>query len=301
MAPPYYGPLAGEHGRSLSKLLRTGVYSDLTITCGTDKYAVHKAIVCSRSSFFAAACDGELKEAKTGEIDLPEDDPVAVKMMIRYLYTQNYTPPLVPIAPEAEKASTQKPEPESDSVKRRRVGQASPSGFSSTSTINTSPGSTHNQSRGQGSTARRGGFGGSPSGPHNPSNAFSSAPAAPAPDPPSPMQPSNLVLHAKIYALGEKYGIKDLKDLALFKFTKEAADHHHSKSFMHVAHYVYGSTIKQDRGMRNAVVQTVKKHIDLLDDEEFQSVIKDTELGFDLLLILTQTRRGDLKREASSL
>ncbi|RGP74637.1 amino acid transport gap1 [Fusarium sporotrichioides] len=301
MAPPPFGPLAGEHGRSLSKLLKTGAYSDLTITCGTDKYAVHKAIVCSRSSFFAAACDGELKEAKTGEIDLPEDDPVAVKMMIRYLYTQNYTPPLVPVAPEAEKASTQKPEPESDSVKRRCVGQASPSGFSSTSTINTSPSSTHNQSRGQGSTARRGGFGGFPAGPHNPSNAFSSAPATPAPKPPAPIRPPNLVLHAKVYALGERYGIKDLKDLALFKFTNEAVDHHHSKSFMHATRYVYGSTIKQDRGMRDAVVRTLSWHVDLFEDEAFQSIIKDTELGLDLLLDLTQIRRGDLKRQASSL
>lgn len=40
------------------RLFETGAYSDLTITCGEDRYAVHKAIVCTRSPFFAAACNG---------------------------------------------------------------------------------------------------------------------------------------------------------------------------------------------------------------------------------------------------
>ena len=36
-------------------LRSSGEYSDLTITCGPDTYKVHKAIVCSQSSFFSKA------------------------------------------------------------------------------------------------------------------------------------------------------------------------------------------------------------------------------------------------------
>lgn len=36
-------------------------YSDLTITCGSDKYLLHRAIICPRSKFFDKACDGGFK------------------------------------------------------------------------------------------------------------------------------------------------------------------------------------------------------------------------------------------------
>lgn len=32
-------------------------YSDLVVLCGTDKYMLHRAIICARSKFFEAACD----------------------------------------------------------------------------------------------------------------------------------------------------------------------------------------------------------------------------------------------------
>ncbi|KAM0408862.1 hypothetical protein ACHAPD_011867 [Fusarium lateritium] len=107
MEPFHIASSYDEHDESLSKLLDTGAYSDLTITCGTDTHAVHKAIVCTRSPFFAAACDGESKKAKTGIIDLPDDDPVAVKMVIRYFYLKNYVPQEAPVAPKSENNSTQ--------------------------------------------------------------------------------------------------------------------------------------------------------------------------------------------------
>lgn len=37
------------------RLLDSGAFSDLTITCGPDSYQVHKAIVCARADFFARA------------------------------------------------------------------------------------------------------------------------------------------------------------------------------------------------------------------------------------------------------
>ncbi|KAI7237999.1 hypothetical protein KC330_g2867 [Hortaea werneckii] len=89
---------------ALRKLLDTGEYSDLTIKCGLRTFKVHKAIVCARSEYFAAACKpGAFKEGETGIIELQStadpnaakddpslDDPAAVKLMIDFLYLHDY-------------------------------------------------------------------------------------------------------------------------------------------------------------------------------------------------------------------
>ncbi|RMX80324.1 hypothetical protein D0869_07633 [Hortaea werneckii] len=85
-------------------LLDTGEYSDLTIKCGLRTFKVHKAIVCARSEYFAAACKPDaFKEGATGTIKLQStadpnvakddpslDDPAAVKLMIDFLYLHDY-------------------------------------------------------------------------------------------------------------------------------------------------------------------------------------------------------------------
>ncbi|KAI1196251.1 hypothetical protein F5X97DRAFT_220570 [Nemania serpens] len=75
---------------SLKRLYANGDYSDLTIVCNGKHYEVHKCIICPRSEFFAAACRGGFKEAREGKISLPDDDPVAVDLMIWYFYHLDY-------------------------------------------------------------------------------------------------------------------------------------------------------------------------------------------------------------------
>ncbi len=70
-------------------------------------FKVHKVILASRSFFFAAACWGDFKvgrgmnlpqnmlnlsmqEAKSNIIDLPDDNPELVKKMLEYLYSLDY-------------------------------------------------------------------------------------------------------------------------------------------------------------------------------------------------------------------
>lgn len=67
---------------SPQRLHLNGKFSDLTITCNYKQWAVHKAIICSRSGFFDGACSHQFREANTGVIDLSEDDEDAVEQMI---------------------------------------------------------------------------------------------------------------------------------------------------------------------------------------------------------------------------
>jgi hypothetical protein len=44
-----------------NSLYKDGKYSDLSIVCGESTYRAHKALLCTRSQFFAKACDGGFK------------------------------------------------------------------------------------------------------------------------------------------------------------------------------------------------------------------------------------------------
>ncbi|KAK4697472.1 hypothetical protein P7C71_g625, partial [Lecanoromycetidae sp. Uapishka_2] len=76
---------------SMENLFHSSKYSDLTIRCGEEVWRVHRNIVCQRSKFFAAACDGGFKEATTATVTLEEDDPSTVGRMLLYLYTHEYS------------------------------------------------------------------------------------------------------------------------------------------------------------------------------------------------------------------
>ncbi|KAF2104551.1 hypothetical protein NA57DRAFT_51371 [Rhizodiscina lignyota] len=78
---------------ALSTLLEAGKYSDLTIKCGARKFAVHRALICSRSGFFDGACSNAFREAQSGIIDLSEDDEEAVEHMVNYFYHLDYLSP----------------------------------------------------------------------------------------------------------------------------------------------------------------------------------------------------------------
>jgi hypothetical protein len=64
------------------RLFTSGMYSDLTIVCGTKRYQVHRALLATRSAFFEGACRNSFLEAETGVIDLSEDDAEAVEHMV---------------------------------------------------------------------------------------------------------------------------------------------------------------------------------------------------------------------------
>jgi hypothetical protein len=215
---------------SLDKLFKEGTYSDLTITCGDDEYKVHKAIICPRSSFFATACGGPFQEGRTGVVALPDDNPQAVKLMIRYLYYSDYPTYVIVQGEVVEEA-------DAASVLEEKSKRARNSEFKL------------------------------------PRHARPKVSAMP-----------NLTIHARVYALGEKYDIKGLKALALEKFKKEAIEYWDSHDFIQAVEEVYTSTIDQDRGMRDAVVQAIRVHPTVLDKALMQDVVRRLDLCFDLMM-----------------
>ncbi|KAK1762209.1 hypothetical protein QBC33DRAFT_602032 [Phialemonium atrogriseum] len=100
--------------------------------------------------------------------------------------------------------------------------------------------------------------------------------------PPGP----NLLHHSRVYALAEKYGIPSLKVLAVKKFTDETNHWRKHEDFAKAAREIYTATPDHDRGMRDAVVDTIRVYRDLLDDDDIESVLRDTRLAYDLVIDL---------------
>lgn len=98
-------------------------------------------------------------------------------------------------------------------------------------------------------------------------------------------RPSDLVVHAKVYGLAEKYLIGGLKDLAVKKFKTAAQKECPIDSFFEAAEEVYTSTIDTDRGLRDVVVTILYNHKQMLDHGKSQTALKTLDaLTYDLLM-----------------
>ncbi|KAL1837792.1 hypothetical protein VTJ49DRAFT_3402 [Mycothermus thermophilus] len=71
---------------NVTKLLRTGDLSDVTLRCGDYTLNLHKVILCSRSEWFKRALTGRFKEASTGVIEIHDVDYQAVDWVVSFIY-----------------------------------------------------------------------------------------------------------------------------------------------------------------------------------------------------------------------
>ncbi|EEU40679.1 uncharacterized protein NECHADRAFT_33838 [Fusarium vanettenii 77-13-4] len=76
---------------SLSTLLRSEKFSDMTIRCGGREFKAHRAIVCTQSTFFDRALSSNFKEAASRVVELPDDDPDVLERFLEFLYTGAYS------------------------------------------------------------------------------------------------------------------------------------------------------------------------------------------------------------------
>jgi hypothetical protein len=298
----------------LTSLYQTTKSSDLTIYCRGKTYPVHRAILRARSQFFDGACRNPFKESHQGWIDLSEDDPEAVEHMITYFYNLDYLPtPRIPSAPESyldsdlEQAQTPSlcatpTTPLSPTIpttptspQRRRlnlsmiedpllaiaaVNQPKPSAspylsrFGITSPL-CGPEDSHLLAVKQ-----------QPETPplmidtmmhDRPEQVvFSYFDEDAVPEQATNYARADLVAHAKVYAIAEQYGIRDLKVLARKKYVAQISTHRNSEEFAPSLAEAYDGTIEKDRGLRDIVISTFRRFPELTQRADVEEVVRDT-------------------------
>ena len=90
---------------------------------------------------------------------------------------------------------------------------------------------------------------------------------------------------ARVYALAEKYDISPWKELARQKFCNWAENNWACEDFSAIAREVFESTPKDDRGLRDVVIQLVAKHADIfIQKDGLRQLIEDIgDLGLGVL------------------
>ena len=253
--------------RSNSEIWGSSKYSDLTVRCGSQDFKLHRAIVCPRSTFFAAACDGQFhvhkisirqltscesvltslfQEAQTCTIVLKEDDPPTVRRMLTYLYTLTYDD-------EGDAASA-----EHYMVNGAKISKAAP-------TLSP-PLSEEELSR------------------H-----------------------AKMMNNVVVYAVAQKYDISELKELATFKFRQLLWLKAPSPSLLHVVDAVFETTSIADSGLRSVVAKyCIKYRTEIVADNHLSTMIRDHgDLGLDILrqdkVELTKTTLATLKGKLAQM
>jgi hypothetical protein len=116
----------------------------------------------------------------------------------------------------------------------------------------------------------------------------------PAPEPEPEVKETvqeSMRLHARVYILATKYGIRGLRDLALSKLAAKAMEDWDTGEFLETADEVYRDRDAGHGALKIVVMRTVAAHLELLDKEEMASALRNLDLAADLLLHLRRNGR----------
>jgi len=264
--------------------LASGDFSDFVITCGDDRYDVHKMIVCTRSEFFARAvkfggkvcflCVGDVyalsertsnatQETNEGKVDLPEDEPAIVKLLVQYLYEGEYRL-------------------ESPDGPGFRVVNAAGSGTTPDEQIEYTCDFPHTCD-------------GANEGcmepvicPHHTCGLhcesacikFLCSECTETIEP-----PEQLLTHAKMYEIGDQYGVQGLKELSRKKSSKGCPLLWKADDFAMAANHAFSTTAENDEGLRAIVIGTILEHMELIRKPEIQALMVEfSSLALGVLL-----------------
>ena len=107
-------------------------------------------------------------------------------------------------------------------------------------------------------------------------------PRSPTPD----SKEGGMVFHAKVYGLSKQLGIDSLQALALLKFEADVEEQWSSDGFIGSAKEVASILSKDDSDdgkIREAILDVLCKHLELLNKEGIEGVIRGLDLGYDIL------------------
>lgn len=96
---------------------------------------------------------------------------------------------------------------------------------------------------------------------------------------------ANLILHVKLYIIGDKYDIQVLKDLSVIKYSKLAPGKWDSKHFLGSITLLYDNTVEAYKALKRVVPQLLQKHVhELLKEAEFLEILNNyPEVSIDML------------------
>jgi len=110
--------------------------------------------------------------------------------------------------------------------------------------------------------------------------------------------PKLLLLHSKMYAIGDKYDVAGLKELARTNFCMISNKAWKDEAFTEVADHVLSSTPDSDAGLRDVLCEMIGLYVELLNKPAFADLLnKHTKFMFKVLRHVSEAKAG-LKRSA---
>jgi hypothetical protein len=84
-----------------------------------------------------------------------------------------------------------------------------------------------------------------------------------------------MLIHAKMYEIGDKYDVVGLKELTLDKFLRSCDKYWDDDHFGPAAHHAFTTTTEDDMGLRDIVSNVISEHMDLLNKPEVISLLHE--------------------------
>jgi len=101
--------------------------------------------------------------------------------------------------------------------------------------------------------------------------------------------PSQLLVHSKLYTIGDKYETPGLKELAREKFCRTCKDFWEGEDFIMAAEHAYTTTMDEDEGLRMCIKETSIRNKGLLVRPDVKGFLAERpELMYEILINATQ-------------
>tara|TARA_R110002003_G_scaffold124_13_gene11302 strand:+ start:1997 stop:2401 length:405 start_codon:yes stop_codon:yes gene_type:complete len=102
--------------------------------------------------------------------------------------------------------------------------------------------------------------------------------------PPANGETTQLLLHAKMYEIGDKYDVQGLQQLAREKFLRACVEYWNDDNFAPAAHLAFTTTPESDDGLRTIISNIISQHMVLLNKPEVEALLNEFNgLAVDLL------------------
>jgi hypothetical protein len=105
--------------------------------------------------------------------------------------------------------------------------------------------------------------------------------------------PKLLLLHSKMYAIGDKYDVAGLKELARTNFCMISNKAWKDEAFAEVADHVLSSTPDSDAGLRDILCEMIGSYVELLNKPAFADLLnKHTKFMWQVLRRVSEVKGG---------